>query len=54
VYIEVELRDEERKKLGLPSRIVGSILPHSAGAQVEERWEAEQERKKKHPRKHRK
>ena len=47
VYIEVEHREEERKKLGLPLRVVGSILPHSAVAQAEERWEAEQERKKK-------
>ena len=54
VYIEVERREEERKKLGLPLRVIGSILPHSAVAQAEERWEAEQERKKKHPRKHRK
>lgn len=54
VYIEVERREEERKKLGLPSRVVGSILPHSAVAQAEDRWEAEQERKKnrsKQPRK---
>jgi len=51
VYIEVERREEERKKLGLPPRVIGSILPHSAVAQAEERWEAEQERKKKHPRK---
>jgi hypothetical protein len=54
VYIEVERREEERKKLGLPSRVIGSILPHSAVAQAEERWEAEQERKKKRPRKSRK
>jgi hypothetical protein len=54
IYIDVERREEERKKLGLPSRVIGSILPHSAVAQAEERWEAEQERKKKHPRKHRK
>jgi hypothetical protein len=54
VYIDVERREEERKKLGLPSRVIGSILPHSAVAQAEERWEAEQERKKKRPRKHRK
>ena len=54
VYIEVERREEERKKLGLPSRVIGSILPRSAVAQAEVRWEAEQERKKKHPRKHRK
>jgi hypothetical protein len=54
VYIEVERREEERKKLGLPSRVIGSILPHSAVAQAEERWEAEQERKKKRLRKYRK
>jgi hypothetical protein len=54
VYIEVERREEERKKLGLPSRVIGSILPHSAVAQAEERWEAEQERKKKRHRKSRK
>jgi hypothetical protein len=54
VYIEVERRENERKQLGLPSRVIGSILPHSAVAQAEERWEAEQERKKKRPRNHRK
>jgi hypothetical protein len=54
VYIEVEHREEERKKLGMPSRVIGSILPHSAVAQAEERWEAEQERRKKRPRKPRK
>ena len=55
VYIDAERREEERKKLGLPSRVIGSILPHSAVAQAEERWEAEQERKKKRrPTRHRK
>jgi hypothetical protein len=54
VYIEVERREEERKKLGLPLRVIGSILPHSAVAQAEERWEAEQERKKKRSKKPRK
>jgi len=54
VYIEVERREEERKKVGLPSRVIGSILPHSSVSQAKERWEAEQERKKKRPRKHRK
>jgi hypothetical protein len=54
VYIDVEHREEERKKLGLPSRVIGSILPHSEVAQAEERWEAEQGRKKKRPGKHRK
>ena len=47
VYIDVERREEERKKQGLPPRVVGSILPHSAVAAAEERWEAQQEQKKK-------
>ena len=51
VYIDVERREGERKKLGLPSRVIGSILPHSAVAQAEERWEAEQERKKRRSKK---
>ena len=54
VYISVQHREEERKKLGLPSRVVGSILPHSAVARAEERWEAEQENKKKRATKRRK
>jgi len=54
VYIDVERREEERKKQGLPPRVIGSILPHSAVAQAEERWEAEQERKKTRRRKSRK
>src|SRR5215469_9695568 len=44
VYIDVERREEERKKQGLPPRL--GILPHSAVAEEEERWEADQERKK--------
>jgi hypothetical protein len=44
VYIYVERREEERKKQGLPPRL--GILPHSAVAEEEKRWEAEQERKK--------
>jgi hypothetical protein len=44
VYIEVGRREEERKKQGLPPRI--GVLPHSAVAEEEDRWEAEQERKK--------
>ena len=48
VYIDVERREGERKEQGLPPRVVGSILPHSAVAEAEERWEAEQGRKKKH------
>jgi hypothetical protein len=35
-------------------RVLGSILPHSAVAQAKERWEAKQERKKKHATKLRK
>jgi len=46
VYIEVERREEERKKQGLPQRLLGSILPHSAVAANEEPWETEQERRK--------
>ena len=44
VYIEVGRREEERKKQGLPPRL--GVLPHSAVADEENRWEAEQERKK--------
>jgi hypothetical protein len=49
VYLSVEEREEERKKQGLPPRV--GILPHSAVAAEEERWEAEQERKKRRARK---
>jgi hypothetical protein len=52
VYLSVEEREEERKKQGLPPRV--GILPHSAVAAEEERWEAQQERKKQHARKRRK
>ena len=52
VYIEVERREEESKKQGLPRRL--GVLPHSAVAQEENRWEAEQERKKERLKKHRK
>ncbi len=45
VYLSVEEREAERKKHGLPPRV--GIIPHSAVAAEEERWEAEQERKKK-------
>jgi len=45
VYIDVEHREEERKKQGLPPRL--GILPHSAVAEEEQRWEAQQEQKKK-------
>lgn len=46
VYIDVQRREEERRALGLPMRIVGGILPYSAVGKAEEHWEAEQRRKK--------
>jgi hypothetical protein len=49
VYIDVERREEERKKQGLPPRV--GVVPHSAVAEDEQRWEAQQERKKKRARK---
>ena len=49
VYLNVERREEERKKQGLPPRV--GIVPHSAVAAEEQRWEAEQERKKKRTKK---
>lgn len=42
VYIDVERREEERKKQGLPPRI--GILPHSAVADEQERIEEEHAR----------
>jgi len=51
VYIDVERREEQRKKQGLPPRL--GIVPHAAVAEEEQRWEAQQERKKR-ARKHRK
>jgi hypothetical protein len=36
VYIEVERREQERKKQGLPSRV--GVIPHSAVVQQGERW----------------
>ena len=49
VYLDVEHREEERKKQGLPPRV--GIVPHSVVAEDEQRWEAQQERKKKRARK---
>jgi hypothetical protein len=49
VYIDVGRREEERKKQGLPPRL--GVLPHSAVAEEEDRWEAEQERNKKRSKK---
>jgi hypothetical protein len=52
VYIDVERREEERKKQGLPPRV--GIVPHSVVAADEERWEAQQGRKKRRAGKRRK
>src|SRR5260221_14314390 len=49
VYIDVERREEERKKQGLPTRV--GIVPHSAVAEAEQRWEGQQQRKQKRVRK---
>jgi hypothetical protein len=46
VYIDVDHREAERKKQGLPPRLLGTIVPHCTVAAAEERWEAEQERRK--------
>jgi hypothetical protein len=52
VYFEVEEREEQRRKQGLPPRL--GIVSHSAIADEEERIEAEQRRKKQASTKHRK
>jgi hypothetical protein len=52
VYIDVEQREEERKKQGLPPRI--GIVPHSAVAAEEKRIEEEQQQKQKPSAKRRK
>jgi hypothetical protein len=44
VYLDVERREEERKKQGLPPRI--GVVPYSTVADQENRIEEEQERKK--------
>ena len=44
VYLDVQRREEERKKQGLPPRL--GVLPHSAVAEQEQKGEAKQERKK--------
>src|SRR5229473_8227578 len=44
VYINVERREEERQKQGLPPRV--GVVPHSAVAEEERRWESQQKRKK--------
>jgi hypothetical protein len=47
VYIDVEQREEERKKQGLPPRI--GIVPYAAVADEEKRIEEEQEQMKQRP-----
>jgi hypothetical protein len=49
VYIDVQRREEERKKQGLPPRL--GVLPHSAVTEERQSWEAEQEREREHPEK---
>src|SRR5713226_10501754 len=49
VYIDVQRREEERKKQGLPPRL--GIIPHEAITAEETRLEAAQGRKKKRSRK---
>jgi hypothetical protein len=44
VYIDVQQREKERKKLGLPPRL--GVLPHSALSDQEQTLEVEQERNK--------
>ncbi len=44
VYIDVERREEERKKQGLPPRV--GVVPHSAAFEEEKSWEGQQQRKK--------
>jgi hypothetical protein len=47
VYLDIQRREQERKKQGLPSRL--GVLPHSVVAEGEQKWEAKQERKKEPP-----
>jgi hypothetical protein len=49
VYLDVQRREGERKKQGLPPRL--GVLAHSAAAELEQSREAGQERKKKRPNK---
>ena len=52
VYFDVQRREEERKKQGLPPRL--GVLPHSIVVKQEQKWQARQERKKEPPGKRRK
>ena len=49
VYVDVQRREEERKKQGLPPRL--GVLPHTAAAELEQSRETGRERKKKRPNK---
>jgi hypothetical protein len=49
VYIEVQRREEERKKQGLPPRL--GVLPHSAVAEREHELQVEPQRQKTTPKK---
>jgi hypothetical protein len=44
VYIDIQRREEERKKEGLPPRL--GVLPHSAVAAEEQEWEAKKARRR--------
>ena len=52
VYFDVQRREEERKKQGLPPRL--GVLPHSIVAEQEQKRQARQVRKKEPPGKRRK
>src|SRR5215831_11569215 len=47
VYINVQRREEERKKQGLPPRL--GVLPHSLVAEGEEKWQAGRGQKRSAP-----
>src|SRR5215471_9813436 len=49
VYIDVQRREEERKKQGLPPRL--GVLPHSVVVEGEQKRPAERERKRSTPKK---
>jgi len=44
VYLDVERREQERRRQGLPSRV--GIIPHSAVVEQEERMRSQQQRKR--------
>lgn len=49
VYVDVQRREEERKKQGLPPRL--GVLPNLIVAAAAEKWEAEKKRTKSTPKK---